>query len=167
MLLKKSIFVVVFASAFISLNAQADWMTAPTNNGNQVLFGGNSHGQGMALICSDGDITIKYLEPDSITTVSDGKDFPGSLIIEADNSELVTRHKVIYVRHTPEHAGLAAEITNMPSTTKKLLRGIRDASDSIVLSAVYADGRSAPINLNAKKSTVSVNKFANACNIDI
>lgn len=168
MLTQKRLFLfITLLSSLIPSITYAQWIAIEANNGNQVLYGTNSHDQGLALVCTDGDLTIKYLEPDNSTPVTDGKEFPGSLTISSDGDNLTTRNAVFYARHTLEHAGLISGIKNMPATVRKVLRGLRDSNKQIIVSANYYDGRSNPIKLSPKGSTSAVNSFAEACNIDI
>ena len=167
---KKPLATACLISSTLVNNAYANWSTASSSDSIHSVFI-EEDSDGLKIMCNTQTniITILYYELDNSTRASDAQRNSLSLLLSSDGEELTKRNKVTFRRQSSDIIALISEVNNMPATTRKILRGLRDASQSITISAKSHMTQKIVFSsaFSPRGSAQAINEFASKCGIEI
>ncbi|AYN30015.1 hypothetical protein D8682_25365 [Buttiauxella sp. 3AFRM03] len=139
----------------------------PGASESSILIGLNADGHGITASCFGEMVEVSYMKPDYESTVTGREKYHGNILIKVDNELIMTRRSVTISRPSATHLALTSKLNNAPATVRKVLRGIRDAKETVTLQATASDKIVNSADISAIGSTEAVTEFANKCGIEI
>jgi hypothetical protein len=152
---------------FVSASAFADWATkveddAFSDSHNAMMFGAETEMNGVAFDCSKEELSVSYIEQGDTKKVTPG--MPVDMVFKVDENSAIKLKAHTTIRNN-NYFGITADssdelkllLAQLKQSKRRLLVGIKSSLNDQKMS----------FELSATGSTVAVNKFTKACNIEL